>query len=224
VAVFKTGLNQEYGRFQVQIARFMLVEMRELVTSRRILEMNKKTGIVLLVVGGTLAACCGGGLLMLKGTVNKIQEVSNQGIEFTKQALSSTAARWDVDTFNKYAAAEFKTEENKKKTAKLFTIFYSKLGKLTLLDEVALAKGKTFRLDTGTSKKPTMKIFLEANAQFEKGKGKFLVTIVAKSEKEGKHEFEIVNIKLNSDKLFELSEEEAKKAKQELQKDIEKVK
>jgi hypothetical protein len=79
---------------------------------------------------------------------------------------------------------------------------------------VKQAAGKqAFRIGSGGEKGSGMYVTLQADAVFEKGKGKFEVVIL----NQGKKKY-INDITLKSDQLFDLSADEAKKLKADLDK------
>jgi hypothetical protein len=174
--------------------------------------MNRTTGIATVVVGGILVLCCGGGLLMVKSSFESLQEVLAQDKEFVRDALTQTGSTWDVKKFNEFAVDTFKEPANVTKTEKMFTVFNQKLGKLQLLEEVNPSKSeRTFEIARG--KTPGMMVTLEAKGKFEKGRGVFVVKLMNTREKSGKNTPKIMEIKLNSNEVFDLSKEEAEKAK-----------
>jgi hypothetical protein len=178
--------------------------------------VNKKTGVVLALFAGTFALCCGGIMFTLKSTFSQVQTAVNKDKEFLREALTATAADWNVDTFLKYADVTFKDPDHVERTKNMFKIFKQKLGKLKLLDEVKQAGGKE-AFHIGTQKtgpdREGLHAKFQVNAEFEKGKGKFEVTVI-----NNKDEKKIIAIALKSNEVMGLSAGEAKKAKTEISK------
>lgn len=173
--------------------------------------MNKKTGTILAVLIGVLLVCCGGVFYLTRTAFEKVKDAYKMNREFVASALNDTAKSWDEAVFAKYADKEFLTPEGKDGTKKRFAVFNQKLGKLKTLGPVKDLPGssvaKSGEADRG------FYLSFSADAEFEKGKGKFEVTVRNDGPKA-----HIYSIALKSNELMEITDSGAKSAEDRLKK------
>lgn len=171
--------------------------------------MKKKTVIAAGVVGGIMLLCCGGSFFLVSRTIGEVRDRIASSAKFAKEAVTKTASKWDEADFSFYAGPEFNTPEKKERTKKMFAVFKAKLGSIVSVEDFQPARRRSIE-----TSKQGLDIRLMADATFEKGKGKFEVTV--RNQKDRKF---ITDITLNSDQLFELSADETKKAEERIKKE-----
>lgn len=173
--------------------------------------MNKKTGIILASVIGVLVLCCGGVFYVTRSTIQKVKETIQTNRELVASSLEKTGKTWDEAVFAEYADTAFLTPEGREGTKKRFAVFNQKLGKLKSLGKVMDVPGSV-----STKSGPADRGFylsFTADAEFEKGKGKFEVTVRNDGPKA-----KIYAIALKSNELMEVTDSGVDAAKERLKK------
>jgi hypothetical protein len=172
--------------------------------------ISKKTGVILTVLSAVLVLCCVGGFFVTNNAFKQIKKTVAEGGEFVTTALKETGRKWDPVVFSQYADEERNTASEKQKTSKMFDVFRVKLGALK-----SLGAPETSRKQFSQSRddRSTFLVGYNVKAKFEKGDGVFEVVLrcTMKTKK-------ILTIRLDSNKLMELSKEEAESAKARLEK------
>lgn len=173
--------------------------------------MNKKTGIILAAAIGVMVLCCGGVFYLTRSTLERVKETIRQNREFVATSLEKTGKTWDEAVFADFADTAFLTPEGRDGTKKRFAIFKQKLGTLKSLGKV---EDVPQSLVTKSGEKDRgFYLSFTADAEFEKGKGKFKVTVRNDGPKP-----KIFSITLNSNELMEMSDSGLDQAKERLKK------
>lgn len=173
--------------------------------------MNKKTGIILASVIGVLMLCCGGVFYLTRTTLERVKETIALNRSFVATSLEKTGKSWDEAVFAEFADKEFLTPEGRDGTKKRFAIFNQKLGKLKTLGKV---EDVPQSLVTKSGEKDRgFYLSFTADGEFEKGKGKFKVTVRNDGPKP-----KIFAIALNSNELMEMTDSGLDQAKERLKK------
>jgi hypothetical protein len=173
--------------------------------------MNKKTGIILASVIGVLVLCCGGVFYLTRTTLERVKETIQQNRNFVATSLEETGKSWDEAVFAEVADSAFLTPEGRDGTKKRFAIFNKKLGKLKSLGKV---EDVPQSLVTKSGEKDRgFYLTFTADGVFEKGKGKFKVTVRNDGPKP-----KIFAIALNSNELMDMTDSGLNEAKERLKK------
>lgn len=173
--------------------------------------MNKKTGIILASVIGVLMLCCGGVFYLTRTTLERVKETISLNRSFVATSLEKTGKSWDEAVFAEFADKEFLTPEGRDGTKKRFAIFNQRLGKLKTLGKV---EDVPQSLVTKSGEKDRgFYLSFTADGEFEKGKGKFKVTVRNDGPKP-----KIFAIALNSNELMEMTDSGLDQAKERLKK------
>ncbi|MEI7575295.1 MAG: hypothetical protein WCK51_00250 [Armatimonadota bacterium] len=176
--------------------------------------MNKKTGILLASLIGVLVLCCGGVFYLTRTTLERVKETIASNRSFVATSLEKTGKSWDEAVFAEFADKEFLTPEGRDGTKKRFAIFNQKLGKLKTLGKV---EDVPQSLVTKSGEKDRgFYLSFTVDGEFEKGKGKFKVTVRNDGPKP-----KIYSIALNSNELMEMTDSGLDQAKERLKKTTE---
>jgi hypothetical protein len=161
--------------------------------------MSKKTGIIFAVVISVLLLCCGGVFFMTRSTIERVKETFQMNRDFVATSLEKTGKTWDEAVFAEFADVAFLTPEGRDGTKKRFAIFKQKLGTLKSLGKVTDVPQSI--VTKSGEKDRGFYLSFTVDAEFEKGKGKFEVTVRNDGPKP-----KIFSIALKSNELMAMSD------------------